>query len=323
MAVRPSRTLYTHDVAEAAAILRRGGLVAFPTETVYGLGADARSADAVAAVFAAKDRPADNPLIVHLADAADAATLAAPLGNDGDRLAAAFWPGPLTLVAPLRAEAGLPRVVTAGLATVGLRVPARTIARAFLTACGVPVAAPSANRSGRPSPTTWEAVRDDLDGRIDAVLMGAPCERGLESTVVDVSMAPPLVLRPGAIGAEALRAVVPGVRIAGTADADVLRRSPGTRHRHYAPRARVVVVDSGAPLPSDLAAPVAWIGVGAAPAGAARAIETADADAYARALYAAFRAFDAAGIATIACARVPNDGIGRALNDRIARAAAG
>ena len=320
MAVRDSRTLYTHDVAEAAAILRRGGLVAFPTETVYGLGADARDAEAVAAVFAAQDRPADNPLIVHLADADDAGAVAAPLGHDGARLAAAFWPGPLTLVAPLLGDGILPRVVTAGLSTVGLRVPARAVARAFLAACGVPVAAPSANRSGRPSPTTWEAVRDDLDGRIDAVLMGAPCERGLESTVVDVSGSPPLVLRPGAIGTEALRAVVPGLRVAGTADADVLRRSPGTRHRHYAPSARVVVLDAGAPLPPGLAAPVAWIGTGVAPAGAARAIETLDADAYARALYAAFRAFDAAGIATIACARVPETGIGRALNDRIARA---
>ncbi len=320
----PVRTLYTHDADEAAAILRRGGLVAFPTETVYGLGADAHSADGVARIFAAKGRPPDNPLIVHLADAdpATVSALAAPHSADARHLADAFWPGPLTLVA---ASAGrLPAVVTAGLGTVALRVPARPLTRAFLRACGVPVAAPSANLSGRPSPTTWEAVREDLDGRIDAVLMGAPCEAGLESTVVDVSVPgePPMLLRPGALGIDALRAVVPALGRPGDRD-EALARSPGTRHRHYAPRARVVVVAPGSPLPPGLDRPVGWIGVGAPPPGATRVFAAADVDAYARLLFAAFRMCEAEGIATIVCERVDDDGIGQALNDRITRAAQG
>lgn len=312
-------TIYTHDVAEAAAILRHGGLVAFPTETVFGLGADAHNADAVRAVFEAKERPADNPLIVHLPDADAADVLAGPLTGDARRLADAFWPGPLALVVAHRGD--LPPVTTAGLPTVALRVPARPLTRAFLRACGVAVAAPSANRSGRPSPTTVDAVHADLDGRIDAVLMGAPPSEGLESTVVDVTGDVPLVLRPGALGLDALRTVVPAVRLPDHAG-DAFARSPGTRHRHYAPRARVVVVELGGAVPAEAARPVAWIGIGAPPPGVARAERMADVAAYARHLYALFRDLDAEGMATIACERVSEAGVGAAVNDRIARAAA-
>ena len=317
---RAAPTIYTHDVAEAAAILRAGGTVAFPTETVFGLGADARNAAAVRAVFDAKQRPADNPLIVHCADAEDALALGANVSRDARRLADVFWPGPLALVVPHRGD--LPAITTAGLPTVALRVPSRPLTRTFLRACGVPVAAPSANRSGRPSPTTVEAVRADLDGRIDAVLMGAPPSEGLESTVVDVSGDVPLLLRPGALGLDALRTVVPSLRLPHGSD-EALARSPGTRHRHYAPRARVVALAPGAPLPHGLARPVAWIGTGTPPDGADRVEPQPDIEAYARSLYALFRDLDAGRFATVACETVSNDGIGRALNDRIARAAAG
>jgi L-threonylcarbamoyladenylate synthase len=311
-------TIYTPDPAEAAALLRAGGLVAFPTETVYGLGANARDPEALARIYEAKGRPADNPLIVHLAAPEAVLDVAARLPPDAEALAAAFWPGPLTLVLDRRPD--LPAAVSAGLATVGVRVPALPLARAFLEACGTPVAAPSANRSGRPSPTTWEAVRDDLDGRIAAVLVGPPAAAGLESTVVDATGPTPVLLRPGAVSFEALRAVVPGVCLP-EGDADLLRRSPGTRHRHYAPRARIVVVEGASAAMT--AGPFAWIGLDAAPPGAVRALAAPDVAAYAHHLFAFFRACDAEAIPVIFCQRVPEKGLGRALNDRLVRAAEG
>lgn len=311
------------DPAEAAAILRAGGLVAFPTETVYGLGADARDASAIARIFAAKGRPADNPLIVHLADADEAEALAhaSPLAQ---RLMDACWPGPLTLVLPLRADAGLAPAVTAGLGTVGLRVPSLPEARAFLRAAARPVAAPSANRSGCPSPTDAEAVLADLDGRIDAILNGPPAPAGLESTVVDVTGDVPLVLRAGAVALADLRRLVPDARAADRAS-DLLRRSPGTRHRHYAPRARVVALEPGAPLLEALPVPMGWFGVAAPPVPErfAHAWTFGTLAEAAHALYRTFRAADRLGLATLVC-RLPDDdggGLAHALRDRIRRAA--
>ena len=304
-------TLFTRSVQAAAAALRRGGLAAFPTETVYGLGAIATDAHAVAAVFEAKGRPPDNPLIVHLADAADMGALGA-LNDAARALAAAFAPGPLTLVLPLVAD--LPPGVTAGRPTVAVRVPDHRAAQALIRAAGAPLVAPSANRSGRPSPTTWQAVRDDLGGRIDAVLMGAPTRVGLESTVVDVTAAVPVVLRPGAVTLADLRRVCPATREAHAGDDRA--RSPGTHHRHYAPRAHVRLVD--APEPSAAAA---WIGLGAPPAGYALAAPCASVEAYARAAFALFRRADALGLDRIDAQRVPDDGLGRALMDRLRRAA--
>ena len=313
------RTRLLDDPAEAAALLRAGGLVAFPTETVYGLGANALDEGAVARIFVAKGRPSDNPLIVHVAHARDALHVAERMTADGERLAAAFWPGPLTLV--LARRASVPAAVSAGLATVGVRVPGSALARAFLEACGLPVAAPSANRSGRPSPTTWEAVRDDLDGRIDAILRGPRAASGLESTVVDATGDVPLVLRPGAVTLEALRAVVPTVRAA-EAGSDLLARSPGTRHRHYAPHARVVL--AGPDVIPD-AEPAAWIGLHAParPGAFARLHVAPSVEAYAHEAFAFFRACDAAEIAVIVCEPPPPDGLGAALLDRLMRAAAG
>lgn len=307
------------DPAAAAALLRAGRLVAFPTETVYGLGAHALDPAAVARIFEAKGRPADNPLIVHVASVADLPALADVSGDAARRLADAFMPGPLTLVLPRRPC--VPDVVTAGLDTVAVRVPGHPLAHALLRAAAVPVAAPSANRSGRPSPTSWEAVHADLNGRIDALLRGPRTDAGLESTVVDASGSVPVLLRAGAVSLEALRAVVPSVASL-PARADLLRRSPGTRHRHYAPQARVVTVAPGAPLP-DVATPAAWIGLSPAPVPVEAAFVAASVAAYAHEVFHFFRHCDAAGIATILCERVPEAGLGAALNDRLQRASEG
>ena len=295
-------------------MLRAGGTCAFPTETVYGLGALAHDADAVAAVFAAKGRPADNPLIVHVLDPVDVAALA-EVSDEAERLLAAFAPGPLTVV--LRARPGLPPAVTAGLDTVAVRLPARVEARALLEAVGAPLVAPSANRSGRPSPTTWQAVRDDLDGRVGGILQGPPTEIGLESTVVDLSGAEPLVLRPGAVSLGELRRVLPTVRPAGR-EHGAGRRSPGTRHRHYAPAAhvRLAAVADAQPGPD-----AAWIGLSAPPTGYAQATVCRDVADYARRLFDAFRRADAAGLARVDAEPVADDGLGAALMDRLRRAA--
>lgn len=294
-------------------MLRRGGLCAIPTETVYGLAALAHDAGAVGRVFEAKGRPADNPLIVHLAEAAEAEGVA-HVTPAGRRLLAAFAPGPLTVVLPARP--GLPSAVTAGLETVAVRVPAAALAAAVLRATGALVA-PSANRSGRPSPTTWQAARDDLDGRVDAVLQGPPTAVGIESTVVDATGPVPLVLRPGAVTLDALRAVCPDARPVG--DGAEARRSPGTRHRHYAPRARVRLVEDvrqSEPTPD-----AAWIGRSVPPPGYALVTVCADVADYARRLFDAFRRADAAGLARVDAEAVPEAGLGVALMDRLRRAA--
>ncbi|PAP77839.1 L-threonylcarbamoyladenylate synthase [Rubrivirga marina] len=310
------RTRLFQDPVDAAAVLRDGGLCAIPTETVYGLAARADEASAVARVFEAKGRPSDNPLIVHLGDAAEADVIA-HVTEVGRALLDAFAPGPLTVVLPARL--GLPPAVTAGLDTVAIRVPAAPLALAVLGKTG-PLVAPSANRSGRPSPTTWEAVIDDLDGRIGAVLQGPPTDVGIESTVVDATGDTPLILRPGAVTLDALRALVPNAR-AVDPGAEAARRSPGTRHRHYAPRARVRLVhsvDQAEPAPE-----AAWIGVSEPPPGYAQVTACADAADYARRLFDAFRRADAAGLGRIDAEVVPEVGIGVALLDRLRRAAAG
>jgi len=238
-------------IAAAAAVLRAGGLVAFPTETVYGLGADAFDAAAVARVFAAKGRPADDPIIVHVSGIDDLAGIAASIPPVAVRLAAAFWPGPLTIVVPRGPR--VPDVVTAGLDSVAVRAPSHPVARALLAAAGTPIAAPSANPFGRTSPTTAAHVLADLGDRIDVVLDGGPAPVGVESTVVDCRADPPRVLRPGGVTLEALRRVVPGILSGNSETAQggeaaagaspSLARSPGMTPRHYAPRAPLVLVE--------------------------------------------------------------------------------
>ncbi len=221
-------------IARAAAVLRSGGLVAFPTETVYGLGALALDAAAVRRIFAAKGRPANNPLIVHIADPKDASQVAAEWPDAAERLARRFWPGPLTLVVPR--TAGVPDATTAGGPTVAVRVPAHPVALALLRAVGAPVAAPSANRSAELSPTLAEHVLRGLTGRIDLVLDGGPTAGGIESTVLDMTTAPPRLLRPGLIGPAELEAVIGPVGRTGATQAGSALPSPGMLPRHYSPR---------------------------------------------------------------------------------------
>ena len=229
-------------IARAAAYLRRGGLVAFPTETVYGLGVHALDRDAVLRLFAAKERPATDPLIVHVGTIAAVTTLVAALPPEAHALASRFWPGPLTIVLP-RSRA-VPDEVTAGLDTVALRVPSHPVALALIAAAGVPIAAPSANLFSRPSPTDARHVLADLDGRIDMLLDGGPTRVGVESTVVDLSQDPPIVLRPGAVGIEVLRAVIPKVVVRPPwTPAEGALRSPGLLPKHYSPRGVVTLYE--------------------------------------------------------------------------------
>ncbi len=305
------------DIPErAAAFVRSGGVVAFPTETVYGLGADVFNADAIAKIFEAKRRPADNPLIAHIGNLEQIGTLAVRTTAAADLLIDKFFPGPLTLV--LEKVAEVPLIATAGLDTLGIRMPSGELAQRFLQACGTPVAAPSANVSGRPSPTTWEAVFEDLNGRIDCILKGDPTEIGLESTVVDCTEDVPTVLRAGAISIEDLRLVLPSIRLHDHSDS-ANARSPGMRHKHYAPLARVVIWDRNVEIFEQISA--AFIGL-KAPTGNVRLEKICDSvEEYARSVFAFFRECDHAGIETIYCERVGEEGLGAALMDRISRAA--
>ena len=230
----------------AAEVLKKGGLVAFPTETVYGLGANALDGKAVLRIFDAKNRPADNPIIVHVANRDDIYVLAEHVPQIAEKLIDEFWPGPLTLLF-VKSDA-VPNAVTAGLATVAVRMPSHAVAHALISEAGVPVAAPSANLAGRPSPTSAKHVLDDLSGRIEVLIDGGEIGYGVESTVLDLTTDPPTVLRPGPVTVEELRKVVGEVEVHPIARAEVpievaIARSPGMKYRHYAPAAKVVVVE--------------------------------------------------------------------------------
>jgi L-threonylcarbamoyladenylate synthase len=307
------------DIAEAARLLRAGELVAFPTETVYGLGGDATSDRAVAAIFAAKGRPRFNPLISHLPNPESAGDFA-ELDERACRVAARFWPGPLTLVLRRRADCAISLLASAGLDTVALRVPAHPLAHALLVATGRPVAAPSANRSGRVSPTLAEHVVSELGERIAAILDGGPCAVGIESTVLDLSGTTPTLLRPGGITREVLEAEI-GPVAQGLASDDVSPRAPGMLTSHYAPslplRLHAVEARSGEALLA--------LGPGPPPGGFAtvhwlsRSGDLAEAAAN---LFAALRALDRPDFTGIAVMPIPETGLGLALNDRLQRAAA-
>ena len=290
----------SEGVAEAARTLRAGGLVAFPTETVYGLGADATSPEAVAKIYAAKGRPSFNPLIAHVTG-----------------LAAAFWPGPLTLVVPVLETTGVCELARAGLSTVALRAPAHPVAQALLAAAGRPVAGPSANRSGRVSPVTAGHVLEDLGDRIDAVLDAGPTSVGLESTIVACLDGPPVLLRPGGVSRSEIEAVVGPL----AAPASGKIEAPGMLASHYAPRARLRLdatelregeagLDFGGRFASATGAEVLDLS------------RKADLVEAASRLYFCLRALDATGAAAIAVAPVPTENIGEAIRDRLARAAA-
>ena len=312
------------SVDQAAVVLRAGRLVAFPTETVYGLGADARNPAAVARIFSAKGRPADHPLIVHLADAKQLDAWARDVPDAAWRLAEAFWPGPLTLVLPRMA--GVLDAVTGGLDTVALRVPGHPVALALLAAFGDGIAAPSANRYGRVSPTSAEDVREELQDAVDLVLDGGRCTVGIESTILELSSATPRLLRPGAITQDDLGRVL-GKPVAMTSDTRI--RAPGRKPSHYAPRARVIPVSRDeveqevhawcargqlvgvlAPQrPSAIPDSVTWLPL------------TGDPGEQAHALYRRLREADRLGLQVLVAVMPADVGLGHALRDRLRRAA--
>jgi L-threonylcarbamoyladenylate synthase len=299
-------------IRAAARLIREGWPVAFPTETVYGLGCDALSAAAIRRVFAAKGRPADNPLIVHLARAQDLERVAREVPGIARELARRFWPGALTLV--LRGAPGLPAELTGGLDTIAVRVPDHPVAQALIQAAERPLAAPSANLSGGPSPTTAAHVLHDLDGRIPLILDGGETDIGIESTVLDVTGPEGVILRPGGISHERLEACVG--RVAVRASAELARRSPGARYRHYQPRAEVVLVPPGqAPEPILERCRRDHRTAGAIRPGGRSVAE------YARRLFAELRALDARGIDVIVVEGVEESGLGAAVMDRLRRAA--
>jgi L-threonylcarbamoyladenylate synthase len=306
-------------VERAARTLAAGGLVAFPTETVYGLGADATDGAAVARLYEAKDRPSFNPLIAHVADAAAARALAR-FDSAAQRLAAAFWPGPLTLVLPKRADCPVAELATAGLDTIAVRVPSHPIARAILMALDRPVVAPSANRSGHVSPTTAQHVLADLRGRIELILDGGPTPMGLESTII-ACLDRPVLLRPGALPRPDIERLVKLAQVAPPADVDELPIAPGALASHYAPRTPLRL------NARHVEAHEALLAFGpTAVEGAARAVlnlsPRGDLIEAAANLFSHLRALDAAGAAAIAVMPVPRAGLGEAINDRLERAAA-
>jgi L-threonylcarbamoyladenylate synthase len=305
------------DIETAASLLRQGGLVAFPTETVYGLGGDATNDRAVAAIFAAKERPRFNPLIIHVAATEEAGALAR-FDTRAQLLAGRFWPGPLTLVLPRLPSCPIALIASAGLDTLALRLPAHDLARALIQRAGRPLAAPSANRSGRVSPTRADHVAAELDGRIAAILDGGPCAIGVESTVIDLCDSRPRLLRPGGVPLEALEAVLGPIEL-GAAD-EAAPRGPGMLASHYAPslmvRLEARTVRAGEALLAFGPDP---------PAGAARTLSLSlegDLVAAAANLFAALRELDRPEFAAIAVMPIPEHGLGRAINDRLRRAAA-
>ncbi len=323
----------TEDIARAGRLLASGELVAIPTETVYGLAANALDAEAVSMIFAAKERPADNPLIVHIDNKDTVYTLCAEVSDTAKALMDAFWPGPLTIILP-RASI-VPDVVSAGLPTVAVRMPSHETARALIRAAGVPLAAPSANRSGSPSPTTAARVAADMDGRIAAIVDGGDCEVGVESTVISLCGDVPTLLRPGGITPEQLEAVLGHIDIAESItrplkEGEVVA-SPGMKYKHYAPRAQVTIVKG------DAASFAAFVNAHTADGVMAMAFDGEtealgvpfvtygarnDCDAQARELFEALRLADDRGAKVLYAACPPVDGVGLAVYNRLLRAAA-
>jgi L-threonylcarbamoyladenylate synthase len=314
-----AHTPASERLAEAGHLLRSGGVVAFPTETVYGLGAAALDASAVQRIFVAKGRPAHNPLIVHALDTTAACTLVTEWPATAAALAERFWPGPLTLVLPRRAE--VPDLVTGGGPTVAVRVSAHPVARGLIAALGGPIAAPSANRSGQLSPTTAQHVWASLGTAVDLILDGGPTPAGLESTVLDLTTDPPTLLRPGPISPEALTAVLGPLTIGAVVEAGVLR-SPGLLEKHYAPHTPMILVhaDAWAEFALPERAGVLTFGT---PLGLPTEVNLpADPSAAGSRLYAALHDLDAAAHAVLVVRLPPDESAWLAINDRLQRAAA-
>lgn len=308
----------------ALGVLEAGGLVAFPTETVYGLGADGLAASAVGRIYAAKGRPSTNPLILHVSGLAMARAVVRRFPPEALALAEAFWPGPLTLVLPKHAR--VPDAVTAGGDTVALRMPAHPVALALIRSFGRPLAAPSANRSEHVSPTTAAHVADDLGDAVDLILDGGPCERGLESTVLDLNGAEPRVLRPGPLPPGVLARVLGRAPLVGTSSRQGVASSPGLSPRHYAPGVPVVLTSEPEAELARESGPQGWLRLGdlpaAPPAGVVCRALSGHPDLAARGLYAALRELEALPLVRIVADLPPDSGPWLALRDRLTRAAA-
>ncbi|MGG3449003.1 L-threonylcarbamoyladenylate synthase [Domibacillus aminovorans] len=327
----------THEhypqIEEAARLIRKGEVVAFPTETVYGLGGQVQMDEAVQKIFTAKGRPSDNPLIVHIADRKDVDHLAQSVPNYAEALMDSFWPGPLTIIVP-KQEGVLSELVTAGLHTVAIRMPDHPVALALIKEAGVPVAAPSANRSGKPSPTTAAHVLDDLSGRIAGVLDGGDTGVGLESTVVDCTGPHPIILRPGGITQTDMEAVVGKVKIGGTLQNEKdVPKSPGMKYTHYAPEAPLYLIEGTHSFIQEqideLRAEGKKVGVMTTEESehfyvADRIISCGrrhDIESVAKHLYGALRSFNVSSLDVILAETFPSEGVGVAIMNRLEKAA--
>lgn len=324
-----TKVINTDRIEEAALCLKNGGTVVFPTETVYGLGADAFNPDAIKKIYIAKGRPSDNPLIVHISDVSDVNKLASFVTPNARILMKKFWPGPLTLI--FKKNHLVPNEVTAGLDTVAVRYPSNTIAAELIKKSGVFVAAPSANLSGSPSPTVCEDVISDLNGRVDYIIDGTGCEIGLESTVVDVSGNETVILRPGGITLEMIKELIPNARLdGGLIDEDSVPKCPGLKYKHYSPKAKVLVVQGdkkkireyiSSKLNSSKDAGVLTYGF-AEYENADYVINAGDnMNEYAHNLFSSLRSFDKKGIKLIYAEFNIEDGIGVAVRNRLYKAA--
>ena len=323
----------TEDLIEAGRLIKKGETVAFPTETVYGLGANALDEGAVAKIFEAKGRPSDNPLIVHISTFDEIENLVEEVPDGARALAEKFWPGPLTII--LKKRPCIPEMVSAGLKTVGIRIPENKIAREFIAQCGVPVAAPSANLSGKPSPTTFNHVFEDMDGRVAGIIKGEDCGVGVESTVIDMTSEVPTVLRPGGISVEELRMVLGEVRISSEVKDDGIPKAPGMKYKHYSPKAQVYIMKGDmksistflekrcafgkvAVLEFDENSDMLPCGVEFLSLGRKENPEDA-----AQRLFDCLRECDALGVKEVYAPEIPDDGLWRAVKNRLYKAAAG
>lgn len=318
----------TENIELAAKLIAEGKLVAFPTETVYGLGADALNAEAVGKVYAAKGRPSDNPMIVHIASKADFARLTPYITEDMEKLMEAFWPGPLTMVVPRKPL--IPDTTTGGLNTVGIRMPDHLVALELISKSGCPIAAPSANLSGKPSPTTAQHVVDDLDGRVDAILCSHDCQVGIESTVIDMTGERPMILRPGVITKKDFEEVLGKVvlmdptlnqRPEDRGDTEFAPKSPGMKYKHYAPNAPMLVFEGD---PDEVRCAIIEEKILRESRGekvAAMLFDETDERAAAQKFFAQLREADKANVDVILAAAMPEEGIGFSVMNRMLKSA--
>lgn len=321
------------SLKEAAELIEKGHTVIFPTETVYGLGANALSEEAVMGIYAAKGRPSDNPLIVHIAKIDDVYYLASEVTGDAKKLMDRFWPGPLTII--LKKKPCVPDVVSAGLDTVGIRMPENETAREFIRECKLPIAAPSANISGKPSPTTFEHVFEDMNGRVSGIIKGEDCGVGVESTVIDMSGGVPTVLRPGGISVEQLSEVLGEVKISSELKDDGIPKAPGMKYKHYSPKAQVYIVSGSvddvssfvnkrstmkrvAVMAFDGMEEIFNDGVEFLSLGSRNNPQDS-----AKKLFACLREGDRRGAEEIYAPEIPDDGLWRAVKNRLYKAASG